>query len=65
MQGKLQLAGCICFIAITWCVVLPELSRQPAVAEHLNQLKAAGIDPSAMFYSELDAMEPLLNEPDG
>ncbi len=39
-----------------WQFVLPAISRQPAVAERIERLEEQGIDPSANFYTELDAM---------
>lgn len=43
-------------IALSWLVVLPWLGRQPARAARLRTLDEAGIDPSAMYYSELEMM---------
>lgn len=47
-------------ISLVWLAALPALSRRPAIEARLNELSAEGIDPSAMFYSELEAMEGVL-----
>jgi hypothetical protein len=48
-------------IAIVWCVVLPQMAGLPPVREYMNWLDERGIDPSAMYYTELPAMEPILD----
>lgn len=47
-------------MAVLWLQVLPWIAAQPDMAAHLEQLDERGIDPSAMFYTELDSMEPIL-----
>lgn len=47
-------------MSVIWLQVLPWMATQPDMAAHLQQLDEQGIDPSAMFYTELDAMEPIL-----
>ncbi|MDM4015476.1 hypothetical protein [Roseiconus lacunae] len=49
-------------LAIVWLVVLPAYSRQPQMRRHLHWLDERGIDPSAMYYTELPVMERLLAE---
>ncbi len=51
-------------IAITsfWCIVLPWYAGQPAMKKHLQFLDDQGIDPSAMFYTELEAMDAILEK---
>ena len=48
-------------IVILWLVVLPWLASRPAMSRHLQWLDDSGIDPSAMYYTELEAMEPILD----
>jgi hypothetical protein len=50
-------AGCITGI---WCVGLPWCAEQPVVQRRLEFLDEHDIDPSAMFYTELDAMDAIL-----
>lgn len=60
--GVLKLVTSIIAIAIFWCVVLPWYADQPAMRQHLQFLDDRGIDPSAMFYTELDAMDAILEK---
>ena len=43
-------------IALIWMVVLPWISRQAPVRRAIERNEAAGIDPSAMFYTDLEHM---------
>ena len=56
-----QLAGAFVLIGIVWLGVLPWLSRVSRINEELDRLAEKGIDPSAMYYTELDAID-LSNE---
>ena len=56
---RLLLSGVV--IAIVWCVVLPQMAGLPPVREYMDWLDERGIDPSAMYYTELPAMEPILD----
>jgi len=47
-------------VVLVWTVVLPWLSSAPPLAKHLRWLDKAGIDGGAMFYTELEAMDPIL-----
>ncbi|TWT82905.1 hypothetical protein CA13_43680 [Planctomycetes bacterium CA13] len=53
-------AGSVVAVAIMWLVVLPGLSKRPAMRERLDWLDERGIDPSAMYYTELPVMEEIL-----
>ncbi|KLU02094.1 putative signal peptide and transmembrane protein [Rhodopirellula islandica] len=54
------LAGLIALLSIIWLVVLPAYARQPEMRQHLKWLDDRGIDPSAMYYTELDVMDDIL-----
>lgn len=43
-------------LAVLWLVVFPAIARRPQMAERIRAHDEQGIDPSAIFYSELDAM---------
>jgi len=58
--GQLRLLLVTGVLSAVWLIVLPWWARRPAVDDHLRFLEERGIDPSAMFYTELDAMEPIL-----
>ncbi|MEZ6050008.1 MAG: hypothetical protein R3C02_01245 [Planctomycetaceae bacterium] len=49
-------------IGLVWCVVLPWVATLPEMQRQLTFLDERGIDPSAMFYTELEAMTPILDE---
>ncbi len=47
-------------IAAIWCIGLPWIATIPRVEHRLEFLDERGIDPSAMFYTELESMKPIL-----
>ncbi|EMI18831.1 signal peptide protein [Rhodopirellula maiorica SM1] len=55
-----MLAGSIAVLGIIWMVILPAYARQPQMRQHLKWLDDQGIDPSAMYYTELAVMEEIL-----
>ncbi|TWU42051.1 hypothetical protein [Novipirellula artificiosorum] len=59
-QRAIPLAVVTVLIAAFWLVVLPRWAERPAMHERLNWLEERGIDPSAMYYTELEAMEAIL-----
>ena len=50
--GTRRLLFCCLVIAIIWMIVLPWIARQDPVRQMIRRNEAAGIDPSAMFYTE-------------
>lgn len=46
-------------VAVVWLGVLPRLCDQPDIAQHIRTQQQLNIDPSALFYTELDVM-PLI-----
>ena len=50
----------VAVIGFTWCVILPHLASLPKMRAHSQWLDDSGIDPSAMYYTELPVMEPIL-----
>ena len=58
----MRLAVCVCGLAFVWLVVLPAIGRLPAVRETNQWLDAQGIDPSAMYYTELEVMPKILQD---
>jgi len=57
-------AATIC-VGLIWCVLLPWLAEFQVVEERLKFLDDRGIDPSAMYYTELDAMDAILDRIEG
>lgn len=60
LRGRTALAASCLGIAISWLVVLPWLSALPGQRERIDWLREQRIDPSAMYYTEVEAMEPVL-----
>ncbi len=40
-------------LAGIWMIVLPWLSNRPSTRRYIERLDAQGIDPAAMYYTEL------------
>lgn len=59
-QGLIRLATISAVAAVIWMLVLPLLSTLPQVAAHLQWLEDQRVDPSAMYYTEVDALKPVL-----
>ena len=59
-KAWLQLGLLSTFVAVVWLVALPWCSQTGTVARRLDWLEAKRIDPSAMFYTELDCVDHLL-----
>ena len=41
----------------SWLWVLPWLGEQPVARDFIARMEQAGIDPSAMYYSELETLD--------
>lgn len=51
----------LALVGIVWLIVLPWLGRRPAIRRYRDWLAERRIDPSAMYYTELESMEPILD----
>jgi hypothetical protein len=51
-----QLAVVCIIAAAVWLVILPRIARIPAIAAQREMNEARGINPGAMYYTELRAM---------
>jgi hypothetical protein len=49
-------------IAAIWLMVLPWIGSRESVRDRIEFLDDRGIDASAMYYTELDAMKPILEK---
>lgn len=56
----LNLLAAIAVLAVIWLIALPWAAGQPKMARHLEWLEQEKIDPSAMYYTELEMMKPIL-----
>jgi hypothetical protein len=52
----MRLAVGLTAILVIWLAVLPRIADQPPVRRHIEFLEQRQIDPSAMFYTELEPM---------
>ena len=59
LPGWAKLLGALAIVAAVWLVALPWLARQSHVSAHIELQERQGIDPSAMFYSELEIVPPI------
>lgn len=48
------LAGVV--LGVVWGMVLPAVLRCGPVARHVARMEAAGINPAAMYYTELERL---------
>ena len=51
-------------IAVTWCYLLPLATKQPVVRQRIDFLDDKGIDPTAMFYTDLEIMDEIIAKND-
>ncbi len=59
------MAACAVAIAAVWLGVLPLAAKTDGVRRMIERNELRGIDPSAKFYSELPAMEGIIDRMDG
>lgn len=48
-------------VASLWGILLPWLSQRAVIADHIELQRHHGIDPSAMYYSELETLPPIVH----
>jgi hypothetical protein len=51
---RLTIGGAL--IAVVWCGLLPRLLEWPPIARHVALMEERGVDPSAMYYTELERL---------
>ncbi len=56
-----KLLTAVAMIALTWLVGLPWLASVPPIRQQWHELQQFGIDPSAMYYTEIEALQPVLD----
>jgi hypothetical protein len=50
--GRLLIGAMV--VAVVWCGLLPRLLEVAAVKRHVALMEERRVDPSAMYYTELD-----------
>ncbi len=58
-RGATAFVSSAAIVALVWLVVLPWIAARPAVRARTAALKERGIDPAALFYTDLEAMPRL------
>jgi len=56
----ISLSGCTLVFALVWLVALPALSRNPTLQNEIRDREVQGIDSSALFYTDLEMMDEVL-----
>ena len=64
-RGRVRLALICIAIACVWCWLLPRLAQTDTVRKRSNWLEERGIDPAAMYYTDLPLLEPVLQRIEG
>ena len=52
--GRLAVATAI--LLVVWLVILPWVGRRPAIDRHVRAMEEGGVNPAAMFYTELERL---------
>jgi hypothetical protein len=56
IQKAIKLALSMVLIAVIWLTVLPRLSDIPSVRERIERNRNAGVNPTAVFYTDHPGM---------
>jgi|GEM_PF-1025008 len=43
-------------LLVVWLVILPWAGRRPAIDRHVRAMEEGGVNPAAMFYTELERL---------
>ena len=60
-HGVVRLLWMLSAVGLIWLVILPWMASRPRMEAHLEWLDARGVDPSAMYYTELEMMQPIFD----
>lgn len=52
----LAFIGSITAMAGVWTIALPWVATQPAVKQHIEFMESKGVDPSALYYTDLEVI---------
>jgi hypothetical protein len=59
--GRRALGLTVAVMALFWLGLLPWIGRQPDVAARIRREQCAGIDPAAMFFTELELLPAIVH----
>lgn len=51
-----RLACGLAVVAVVWLGLLPRLIRLQPIAAHVERMEARGVNPAAMYYTELERL---------
>ena len=57
--GWRRLLAATVAILVVWTVVLPWIGARPALRARIEGLESQGVDPAALYYTDLEAMPRL------
>lgn len=60
--GAAALAVCALVVATIWLVLLPGMTRRPEIQSDLKRLRSQAINPSAMYYTELEMIGDVIDQ---
>jgi hypothetical protein len=64
LRGRLCFALVVVAVGVVWLVALPRLAKQAQIAARVEWLKEKRINPAAMYYTEVEALDPILKRMD-
>ena len=56
LAPPVRLAVGVAAVVAIWGGLLPALLRSPAVARHVARMEERGVNPAAMYYTELERL---------
>jgi hypothetical protein len=56
LPAAARLAAGAAVVAVVWCGLLPRVLRLGPVARHVALMEERGVDPAAMYYTELERL---------
>ena len=58
-KGWSSLGLAVSIVLVVWTLVLPWIGSRPSIRSRIDDLNRQGIDPAALYYTDLDAMHRL------
>jgi|694.fasta_scaffold109445_2 hypothetical protein len=55
-RAAVRLAAGAAVVIVVWCGLLPRLLSVNPVARHVRLMEERGVDPAAMYYTELERL---------
>jgi hypothetical protein len=55
-RALVRLVAGVMLVAAVWCGLFPRLLEWPPVARHVALMEERRVDPSAMYYTELERL---------